>query len=146
MITYEDILSWHSGKESTCGAEDADSIPGSGRSPRGSNDNPFQYACLDNPMDRRAWRVQPMGLQRVRQTEQLSTHTHKWSHMILWHWLLSCGTNTSCLALLGHICLLCWTCDVDHRGHEEVVEISRHMSITYAERDSQSTWLNSTYP
>ena len=30
-------------------------------------------------------------------------------------------------------------CDVDHRGHEEVVEISRHMSITYAERDSQST-------
>ena len=29
------------------------SAPGSGRSPRGENDNPFQY--LDNPMDRGAW-------------------------------------------------------------------------------------------
>ena len=31
------------------------SIPGSGRSPRGENGNPFQYSCLENPMDRGAW-------------------------------------------------------------------------------------------
>ena len=30
---------------------DAGSIPGSGRSPGGGNDNPFQYSCLKNPMD-----------------------------------------------------------------------------------------------
>ena len=40
------------------------SIPGSGRSPREGNDNPLQYSCLENPMDRGAWRgiVQPGGL------------------------------------------------------------------------------------
>ena len=32
-------------------AGDADSIPESGRSPRGGNGNPFQYFCQDNPMD-----------------------------------------------------------------------------------------------
>ena len=33
----------------------AGSIPGSGRSPRGGNGNPLQYACLENPMNRGAW-------------------------------------------------------------------------------------------
>ena len=36
---------------------DAGSIPGSGRSPRGGNGNPFQYSCLENPMDIGAWWV-----------------------------------------------------------------------------------------
>ena len=31
-------------------------IPGSERFPEGGNGNPFQYSCLENPMDRRAWR------------------------------------------------------------------------------------------
>ena len=31
------------------------SIPGSGRSPGGGHDNPLQYSCLENPMDRGAW-------------------------------------------------------------------------------------------
>ena len=30
-------------------------IPGSGRSPGEGNGNPFQYYCLENPMDREAW-------------------------------------------------------------------------------------------
>ena len=30
-------------------------IPGSGRSPGGGQDNPLQYSCLENPMDRGAW-------------------------------------------------------------------------------------------
>ena len=36
---------------------DAGSIPGSGRSPSGGNGNPFQYSCLENPMDTGAWRA-----------------------------------------------------------------------------------------
>ena len=36
---------------------DAGSIPGSGRSPGGGHGNPLQYFCLENPMDREAWRV-----------------------------------------------------------------------------------------
>ena len=31
---------------------DASLIPGLGRSPRRGNGNPFQYCCLENPMDR----------------------------------------------------------------------------------------------
>ena len=30
-------------------------IPGSGRSPEEKHGNPFQYSCLENPMDRGAW-------------------------------------------------------------------------------------------
>ena len=36
---------------------DSGSISGSGRFPRGGNDKPFQYSCLENPMDRGAWQA-----------------------------------------------------------------------------------------
>ena len=36
-------------------AEDMNSIPGSGRSPREEKGNPLQYSCLGNHMDRGAW-------------------------------------------------------------------------------------------
>ena len=32
-------------------------IPGLGRCPGGANGNPLQYSCLENPMDRGAWRA-----------------------------------------------------------------------------------------
>ena len=41
------------------------SIPGSRRSPRGGNGTPFQYSCLDNPMDRSLAGYSSMGWQRV---------------------------------------------------------------------------------
>ena len=37
------------------------SIPGSGRSPGGGYANPLQYSCLENPMDRGAWRAMAHG-------------------------------------------------------------------------------------
>ena len=43
----------------------AGSIPGLGRSPGGGHDNPLQYSCLENPMDREAWKLQSIALQRV---------------------------------------------------------------------------------
>jgi len=36
-------------------AGDAGLVPGSGRSPVEGNDNPVQYPCLGNPMDRGTW-------------------------------------------------------------------------------------------
>ena len=54
------------GKESTCNAGDPGLTPGSGRSSGEGNGNPFQCACLRNPVDGGAWWVQSMGLQRVR--------------------------------------------------------------------------------
>ena len=38
-------------------AGDMDSVPGLERSPGGGNSNPLQYSCLENPMDRGAWRA-----------------------------------------------------------------------------------------
>ena len=32
-------------------------IPGSERSPGGGHDNPLQYSCLENPMNRGAWQA-----------------------------------------------------------------------------------------
>ena len=37
--------------------EDMSSIPGSGRSSGGRNDNPLQYSGWDNSMDRGAWQA-----------------------------------------------------------------------------------------
>ena len=46
-------LPWSSaGKESASNAGDPGSIPGSGRSPGEGNDNPLQYPCQDNLLDR----------------------------------------------------------------------------------------------
>ena len=38
-------------------AEDTGLLPGLERSPRGGNGNPFQYSCLENPMNRGAWQA-----------------------------------------------------------------------------------------
>ena len=40
----------------------AGSIPGSGRSPGEGNGHPFQYSCLENPMDRGAWQTTVYGV------------------------------------------------------------------------------------
>ena len=46
---------------------DGGSIPGLERSPGGGLGNPLQYSCLENPMDRGAWKaIQSIGSQRVR--------------------------------------------------------------------------------
>ena len=36
---------------------DCSSIAGSGRFPGGGHGNPLQFSCLENPMDRGAWRA-----------------------------------------------------------------------------------------
>ena len=40
---------------------DVGSIPGLGRYPGGRRENPLQYSCLENPMDRGAWRTTVHG-------------------------------------------------------------------------------------
>ena len=42
-------------KKSACNAGDLGSIPGSERSTGEGNENPLQYSCLENSMDRGAW-------------------------------------------------------------------------------------------
>ena len=53
-------------------------IPGLGRSPRGGHGNPLQYSCLENPMDRGAWRAMVHGVAksqtRQKQLKQACTY------------------------------------------------------------------------
>ena len=37
-------------------------IPGLGRCPGGGHGNPLQYSCLENPIDRGAWRATVPGV------------------------------------------------------------------------------------
>ena len=54
----------------------AGSIPGLERSPEEGNGNPLQNSCLENPMNRGAWRATVYGVAKSRtRLKQLSTHT-----------------------------------------------------------------------
>ena len=54
-VEFRNFPGGSDGKASSCNAEDAGSIPGSGRSPGEGNGNPLQYSCLENSMDGGAW-------------------------------------------------------------------------------------------
>ena len=45
-------------------ARDMRATPGLRRPPQGGNGNPLQYSCLENPMDRRAWRATVHGAEK----------------------------------------------------------------------------------
>ena len=63
------------GKESACNAGDMDLITGCGRFLGGGPSNPFQYSCLENPMDRGAWWAIVRGVAKSQTLlKQLSTH------------------------------------------------------------------------
>ena len=51
--------------------------PWSGRSPGGGHVNPLQYFCLENPMDKGAWRATVHRVTKSQtQLKQLSTHIY----------------------------------------------------------------------
>ena len=77
LLKFLNILSWWlNGKESACNARDASYtgdiglISGSGRSPGEGNDNPLQYSCLENPVDREAWWATVHGITKELDTTQ----------------------------------------------------------------------------
>ena len=75
-IKYDGGFSGDSdGKESACSAGDLDWIPGSGRFPGERNGNPLQYSCLENPMDRGAWRAIVHGVTGVEHDLATKSHT-----------------------------------------------------------------------
>ena len=50
----------------TGGMRDKGPIPGLGGSPGGGHGNPLLYSCLENPMDRGAWRAAVHGVAKSR--------------------------------------------------------------------------------
>ena len=59
---------WLDGKEPACqcrlDVRHAGSIPRFRRSPGEGNGNPLQYSCLENSMDRGAWRATVHGVKK----------------------------------------------------------------------------------
>ena len=77
-----------------------------GRSPRGRNDNPLQYSCLENFIEKPG-RLQSMGLQRVRHNW---AHTHL--HLSCWYEqipkVVGCRLSTTCYRRKGWENTLHW--------------------------------------
>ena len=66
------VKSWSGSAGDT---RDSGSILGSGRFPGGGHGNPLQYSCLENPLDRGAWRTMVHGVaQSGTRLKRLSTH------------------------------------------------------------------------
>ena len=55
-----------SGKESACNTGGPGSILGLGRYPGEGNGNPLQYTCLENSMNRGAWKATVHGVAKSR--------------------------------------------------------------------------------
>ena len=54
-------------------SRDMGSIPGSRSSPGGGNGNLLQYSCLENSMDRGAWRATVRGVAEWNKIEHMRT-------------------------------------------------------------------------
>ena len=68
---------WHNGKESTHQCRRYIFDPWIGKIPGEGNENPLQYSCLGNPMDRGAWRAAVHGGHRELDTTwQLNHHNY----------------------------------------------------------------------
>ena len=95
-------VSSHGKKKSVCNAGDVGSTPGSGRSPGEGNGNPLQYSCLENPMDRGAWRATVPGV--TKSWTQLSdrAHTHTRNQEKYW-WTYLQGRNRDTEVKNGHV-------------------------------------------
>ena len=54
---------------------------GSGRSPGEDNDNPLQYSCLEDPMERKAWQATVHGVSKRSGTTEC-TRRHTLHHLL----------------------------------------------------------------
>ena len=88
-------------KNMPANARDVGSIPGLGRSPGGGNGNPLQYSCLENPMDREAWKatVHEVAKSQIR-LSSWDTQTGPHSHSVCLRLNSGPANTVTCATLL----------------------------------------------
>ena len=64
------------GKEPACNAGDPRLIPGSGRSSGERSDNPVQYSCLENSIERGARQATVYGVARLKHHQAIIIHAY----------------------------------------------------------------------
>ena len=79
-----------SGKESTCQCRRHEFHPQSGRSSGGGNGIPLQYFCLENPMDRGAWRATVQRVKRVKHNWECMHSASKFVNLSTDFWICPC--------------------------------------------------------
>ena len=100
----------------------------SGRSPGGGHGNPLKYSCLENSMDRGAWKTAVHGV--AKSQTRLSTRTHTrglYSMTVMpleWHyWLHS--------SFLYEVGVTVWLVTVFHSGSAQQHCVSEHTRRYY---------------
>ena len=101
-----------------------DSVPGKERSPGGGYDNPFQYSCLENPMERAAWWATAHGFTRI---------SHDWSDLAHTH-VCELGTLNACVIFTSShlVCLgQKWgACVLGKNAHWDTHKLAQHCKPT----------------
>ena len=82
--TLRKISGGSDGKESACSAGDLVLIPRSGRSSGERHGNRLQYSCLDNPLDREAWRATDLDWNQDLSTLSPLKHSFGAQNLFLW--------------------------------------------------------------
>ena len=82
ILWASQAMQWYKNPPANAGdIRDVGSIPGSGRSPGGGNDNPLQYSCLENPMDRGASWAIVHGVPKSQTQQSYWAWTHTQIHI-----------------------------------------------------------------
>ena len=69
------------------GLRDVDSTPGAGRPPGGGHDNPLQYSCLENPMNRGTWRATVYDVAKTKHIILSTTHIKLWYNIFKYSYM-----------------------------------------------------------
>ena len=109
-------------KNPPANAGDADSIPGSGRSPGEANGNSLQNSGLENPMDRGAWQAIVHGVTRVRHDLVTKQPPDIYIHMYITYTYVSTYITCICYILsLGIYSLIEHLAEVKSGGGNNLV-------------------------
>ena len=116
-------------------------IPGTGWSPGEGNDNPLQYSCLENPMDRGAWWATVLGVAKSQTCPATGMHTYDpqpglpafqcWllCFWTTWDWWAACSSSQ------GFIVLICNIGAISYQPHRALMRFAWMNALEEGEKD-----------